>query len=105
MLNPIYISQINGLAMLVGLYMLALVSECSKYAEDGANFLKGHNTEKLIEISTDGYIKCCKLNPCTCEKITAGTLWFNSWSEMSVSMWSKDSCTLWIASEICYSNS
>ena len=33
---------------------------CARYIEDGANFINDESVLRLIEISTDGIIKCCR---------------------------------------------
>ena len=40
--------------------MPAFFPRCAKFVEDGANFLNGYNINRLMEISTDGHIKCNK---------------------------------------------
>lgn len=45
---------------LIGLFMPAYFPHCARYIEDGANFLNGESIPRLMEISTDGIIKCCR---------------------------------------------
>ena len=40
--------------------MPELLPKCATYVEDGANFIHGNNIKNLLEVSTDGYVKCQK---------------------------------------------
>ena len=40
--------------------MPAMFLQCAKYIDDGANFIHGNIRQRLLEVSTDGFIKCSK---------------------------------------------
>ena len=42
--------------------MPTLLPQCVTYIEDGTNFIDADNTKWLLEVSTDGYIKCSDHN-------------------------------------------
>ena len=44
----------------MGLFIPALLPNCATYVEDGVNFIEGKQISKLLEVSTDGYLKCWK---------------------------------------------
>ena len=52
--------QVNAIGTLVGIFMPAYFPHCARYIEDGANFINGKSVPRLLEISTDGIIKCCR---------------------------------------------
>ena len=53
-----FLFQINAITTTVWLFMPAFLPQCVTYINDGANFIDGDNTKWLLEVSTDGYIKC-----------------------------------------------
>ena len=42
--------------------MPAFLPQCATYIKDGANFIDGDKIKWLLEVSTDGYIKCSNHN-------------------------------------------
>ena len=72
-------NEIHGVATLTGIFMPAFMPPCCKFIEDGANFIHGKDTHRLIEVSTDGLLKCKKHEgnnkECLCD---------NSWSHSNM---------------------
>ena len=72
-------NEIHGVATLTGIFMPAFMPLCCKFIENGANFIHGKDTHRLIEVSTDGLLKCkkheCNNKECLCD---------NSWSHSNM---------------------